>query len=216
MSRADVAKNIGTNSLRFVLALVFAFSGFVKAVDPMGTVYKMADYAEAFGLTVHPTTLLVGAWVLIAVEYVMGVALFFGLYRRFYLWCMTLFLAVMTPLTLVLALTNPVSDCGCFGDAIVLTNWQTFGKNVALLLMAVVTLANSRRIWRIISERSQWLIFVYALGSVVGFMIYNMRHLPVVDFRPYSIGTNIVEAMTVPEDAPQDLSLIHISEPTRP
>jgi triosephosphate isomerase len=110
----------------------------------------------------------------------------------------------MTPLTLVLALTNPVSDCGCFGDAIVLTNWQTFGKNVALLLMAVVTLANSRRIWRIISERSQWLIFVYALGSVVGFMIYNMRHLPVVDFRPYSIGTNIVEAMTVPEDAPQD------------
>ena len=204
MSRADVAKNIGTNSLRFVLALVFAFSGFVKAVDPMGTVYKMADYAEAFGLTVHPTTLLVGACVLIAVEYVMGVALFFGLYRRFYLWCMTLFLAVMTPLTLVLALTNPVSDCGCFGDAIVLTNWQTFGKNVALLLMAVVTLANSRRIWRIISERSQWLIFVYALGSVVGFMIYNMRHLPVVDFRPYSIGTNIVEAMTVPEDAPQD------------
>ena len=87
MSRADVAKNIGTNSLRFVLALVFAFSGFVKAVDPMGTVYKMADYAEAFGLTVHPATLLVGACVLIAVEYVMGVALFFGLYRRFYLWC---------------------------------------------------------------------------------------------------------------------------------
>lgn len=202
---ANIAKNITINSLRFALALVFAFSGFVKAVDPMGTVYKMADYAEAFGVAVHPAWLLVGAWLLIAVEYVMGVALFFGLYRRFYLWAMVLFLSVMTPLTLVLALTNPVSDCGCFGDAVVLTNWQTFGKNLVLLLMAVVVLANNRRIQRVISERMQWLVFVYALSSVAVFMLYNMRHLPTIDFRPYSIGTNIVEAMTVPEDAPQDV-----------
>ena len=80
-----IASGITINALRFALALVFAFSGFVKAVDPMGTVYKMADYADAFGLAVHPGILLLGAWALIAVEYVMGVALFFGLYRRFYL-----------------------------------------------------------------------------------------------------------------------------------
>ena len=142
MSRnANIAKNIAVNSLRFALALVFVFSGFVKAVDPMGTVYKMADYADAFGMAVHPAWLLLGAWLLIAVEYVMGVALFFGLYRRFYLWCMTAFLTVMTPLTLVLAMTNPVSDCGCFGDAVVLTNWQTFAKNLVLLVMAVVVLS---------------------------------------------------------------------------
>ena len=206
MSRnANIAKNIAVNSLRFALALVFVFSGFVKAVDPMGTVYKMADYAEAFGMAVHPAWLLLGAWLLIAVEYVMGVALFFGLYRRFYLWCMTAFLTVMTPLTLVLAMTNPVSDCGCFGDAVVLTNWQTFAKNLVLLVMAVVVLANNRRIQRVISEQRQWLVFVYALASIVVFMHYNMRHLPIIDFRPYSIGTNIVEAMTVPEDAPQDV-----------
>jgi uncharacterized membrane protein YphA (DoxX/SURF4 family) len=201
---ANIASGVTINALRFALALVFAFSGFVKAVDPMGTVYKMADYADAFGLTMHPWMLLLGAWLLIIVEYVMGVALFFGLYRRFYLWLMIAFLGVMTPLTLVLALTNPVSDCGCFGDALVLTNWQTFGKNVVLLLMAIVVLRCHKRIWRVISERTQWLIFVYALVAIAVFMRYNMRHLPVLDFRPYAIGTNLIEGMTIPEDAPQD------------
>lgn len=200
----QIVSGITVNSLRFALALVFVFSGFVKAVDPMGTVYKMADYAEAFGIGVHPAWLLLGAGVLIVAEYLMGVALFFGMYRRFYLWAMTLFLLVMTPLTLFLALTNPISDCGCFGDAVALTNWQTFGKNVVLLIVAVVVLVYNRRMLRVISERSQWLVFVYALASIVVFMHYNIRHLPVIDFRPYSIGTNIVEAMSVPEDAPQD------------
>ena len=201
---AHIASGIAVNALRFVLALVFAFSGFMKAVDPMGTVYKMADYAEAFGMAVPPALLWIGAWVLIMVEYVMGVALFFGLYRRFYLWLMTLFLGVMTPLTLVLALTNPVSDCGCFGDAVVLTNWQTFGKNVALLLMAVIVLACHRRVRRVISEHTQWLVFVYATASIALFMQYNIRHLPALDFRPYAVGTNLIDAMTVPDDAPQD------------
>lgn len=199
-----MASVVAINALRFTLALVFAFSGFVKAVDPMGTMFKMADYSDAFGIAAHPALLMVGAWILIAVEYVMGVALFFGLYRRFYLWLMIAFLGVMTPLTLVLALTNPVSDCGCFGDAIVLTNWQTFGKNVVLLLMTIVVLVGRKYIRRVISERTQWLIFVYALVSVFVFMWHNMRHLPALDFRPYAIGTNIVEDMTVPDDAPQD------------
>lgn len=201
---AHIASGVAVNALRFVLALAFVFSGFVKAVDPMGTVYKMADYAEAFGVAAPLGLLLLGAWVLIMVEYVMGMALFFGLYRRFYLWLMIAFLSVMTPLTLVLALTNPVSDCGCFGDAVVLTNWQTFGKNVALLLMAIVVLACHRRVWRVISERTQWLVFVYAGLSIILFMQHNMRHLPVLDFRPYAIGTNIIDAMSVPDDAPQD------------
>ena len=82
---ANLAKDIVVNALRFALALVFAFSGFVKAVDPMGTVYKLAEYADAFGLPTHPALLFLTVWGLIAVEYVMGVALFFGLYRRFYL-----------------------------------------------------------------------------------------------------------------------------------
>lgn len=201
---AHIASGIAINALRFTLALVFAFSGFVKAVDPMGTVYKLADYSESFGLEVPFALLSLGAWVLIGLEYVIGVALLFGFYRRFYLSLSILFLSVMTPLTLWLALANPISDCGCFGDALVLTHWQTFGKNVALLIMAVVVLLCYKRVWRLVSERTQWLVFVYALLSVVLFMQYNLRHLPAWDFRPYAIGSNIIDGMIVPDDAPQD------------
>lgn len=201
---ARIASSIAINALRFTLALVFAFSGFVKAIDPMGTVYKLTDYVEAVGLTAHPVLLLVGACVLIVMEYVMGASLFLGFYRRFYLSLMALFLLVMTPLTLWLALTNPISDCGCFGDVLQLTHWQTFGKNVALLLMAIIVLIYHKRVWRIISHRTQWLAFVYLSLSILLFMQHNLRHLPAWDFRPYSIGINIIDAMTVPEDAPQD------------
>lgn len=204
MSIVNITKNVYINALRFTLALVFAFSGFVKAVDPMGTVYKMADYAEAFSLSLPAGLLFVGAILLITIEYVMGICLFFGLYRRFYLSLTVAFLLVMTPLTLYLALYNPVTDCGCFGDAVVLTNWQTFGKNLLLLLMAVVALLGSKHVWIFMSDRTRWLIFVYAIVSVSLFIPYNLRHLPAIDFRPYHIGANIIDGMTVPDDVPQD------------
>lgn len=205
MSRqAHIASGITVNALRFVLALTFVFSGFVKAVDPMGTMYKLTEYAEALSLVVHPALLLVGAWVLIGLEYVMGVSLFFGLYRRFYLWLTIAFLTVTIPLTLWLAVANPVADCGCFGDALILTHWQTFGKNIVLLVMAIVLLINYKRIFRLVSERTQWLVFVYALLSIVLFMQYNLRHLPAWDYRPYAIGSNLIESMTIPENAPKD------------
>ena len=203
-SLAHIASSISINALRFALALVFAFSGIVKAIDPMGTVYKLGDYAEAFGLAVPFGLLLIGAMLLIIWEYVMGICLFFGIYRRFHLVQMIAFLAVMTPLTYYLALHNPVTDCGCFGDAVVLTNWQTFGKNVVLLLMAIISLIGNKFICRIISERVQWLAFVYAAVSLMVFMPYSLRHLPIVDFRPYHVGANIIEGMTIPEGAPQD------------
>ena len=203
-SLAHIASSISINALRFALALVFAFSGIVKAIDPMGTVYKLGDYAETFGLAVPFGLLLIGAMLLIIWEYVMGICLFFGIYRRFHLVQMIAFLAVMTPLTYYLALHNPVTDCGCFGDAVVLTNWQTFGKNVVLLLMAIISLIGNKFICRIISERVQWLAFVYAVVSLMVFMPYSLRHLPIVDFRPYHVGANIIEGMTIPEGAPQD------------
>ena len=203
-SLAHIASSISINALRFALALVFAFSGIVKAIDPMGTVYTLGDYAEAFGLAVPFGLLLIGAMLLIIWEYVMGICLFFGIYRRFHLVQMIAFLAVMTPLTYYLALHNPVTDCGCFGDAVVLTNWQTFGKNVVLLLMAIISLIGNKFICRIISERVQWLAFVYAAVSLMVFMPYSLRHLPIVDFRPYHVGANIIEGMTIPEGAPQD------------
>ncbi len=204
MSLGHITSSVVINALRFTLALVFAFSGFVKAIDPMGTVYKMADYADAFGMSVGHDWLFGGAMLLIMAEYLMGMCLFFGLYRRTYLTLIIAFLLVMTPLTLNSALYNPVSDCGCFGDAVVLTNWQTFGKNVVLLLMAIIVLLGRRYMWRVISERTQWLVFVYVGASIMAFILYNLRHLPVVDFRPYHVGANIIESMSVPEGVPQD------------
>ena len=203
-SPTDIVSTIIINALRFTLALVFAFSGFVKAVDPMGTIYKMADYAEAFDLSLPFGLLFAGAVVLIFCEYVMGICLFFGLYCRSYLSAMIAFLAVVTPLTLYFALYNPVSDCGCFGDVVVLTNWQTFIKNVVLLVMALVVLLGRKRVCRIISPHSQWLVFVYVVASIVAFIPYNLRHLPAIDFLPYHIGANIIESMTLPEDAKPD------------
>ena len=118
------------NVSRFLLAVVFIFSGFVKAVDPLGSFYKIQDYLTAFGMAAwFPTYLqLLFAIVLSALEFSVGVFLFLGIKRRFATTMALLLMIVMTPLTLYLALVNPVSDCGCFGDAWVLTNWETFGK----------------------------------------------------------------------------------------
>ena len=128
------------NVCRFLLAAGFIFSGFVKAVDPLGSFYKIQDYLTAFGMAAwFPTYLqLLFAIVLSALEFSVGVFLFFGIRRRFATTLALLLMIVMTPLTLYLALANPVSDCGCFGDAWVLTNWETFGKNVVLFIAAVI------------------------------------------------------------------------------
>ena len=131
---------IWTNACRFLLAAVFIFSGFVKAVDPLGTQYKIQDYLEVFGWAASvPAFLPFLASVLQAmVEFCLGVYLLFGIRRRMTTLFVVLIMGVMTPLTLWLALSNPISDCGCFGDAVTLTNWETFGKNVLLLIAAEI------------------------------------------------------------------------------
>ena len=209
---ADIAKTVTVNLLRFALALVFAFSGFVKAADPMGTVHKLTEYADVLGLTPHPALLMVGAWVLIGVEYVMGVCLLFGLYRRFYLTMMTAFLAVATPFTLWVALTNPVSDCGCFGDAIVLTNWQTFWKNVILILLAILLIALRKSVRELWQAWMEGVIAIVTILLAIAFMAWTKNHLPIKDFRPYKIGNHLPTLMEYPEDAEQDqyeISLVY-------
>ena len=118
------------STARTLLALTFLFSGFVKAVDPLGTVYKIEDYLKAFGGLFTDLLPLAGtaAVCLIAVEFVLGFCMLFNVRTNWTSWLSLAFYLVMTPLTLWIALTNPVTDCGCFGDALVLTNWQTFWK----------------------------------------------------------------------------------------
>ena len=135
-------KHIIGSVARTLLAVTFLFSGFVKAVDPLGTVYKIEDYLKAFGGFFTDLLPLAGAAAvcLILVEWLLGVCMLCNIRTQWISWIALVFYLFMTPLTLWIALTNPVSDCGCFGDALVLTNWQTFWKNVVFLSLVIVLL----------------------------------------------------------------------------
>lgn len=126
---------------RMLVGIVFMFSGFVKAVDPLGSTYKFQDYFTAFQMEwAHPLALYLGILLCVA-EFVIGVGLLFGTRMRLFAYAVTIFMTFFTILTLVLAIYNPVSDCGCFGDAIKMTNWQTFYKNVVLMVFTLVIFA---------------------------------------------------------------------------
>ena len=192
---------IVTTVCRFVLAVVFIFSGFVKAIDPLGTQYKIQDYLDAFGWTdVFPDFFPFLASVLLGMlEFCLGVYLFFGIRRIIAPRAVVALMAVMTPLTFWLALDNPVSDCGCFGDAVVLSNWETFWKNVVLLAMSVVVLKWRKRLVPLVTTRFDWLIALYGFVYILCMTIYCYRELPVFDFRPYYVGADIRKGMEIPE-----------------
>ncbi len=196
-----IVLTVWTNVCRFLLAVAFIFSGFVKAVDPMGFQYKIQDYLEAFGISSWIPSFLpfILSIALPAIEFFIGVCLFFGIRRVVSSTLALLLMIVMTPLTLYLALTNPVSDCGCFGDAWVLTNWETFGKNIVLLLAAVSVFTYKQLVLRFFSIASEWLVGLYTVLFVVALSFYCLEYLPVLDFRPYKIGKNIPEGMSIPE-----------------
>lgn len=200
-------KTVAAAVARVVLGTVFVLSGAVKAIDPTGTVYKIEDYLKAFGGFFNDWMPLapVAAVCLIALEFVLGVCLLSNVRTAWTAWITLAFYALMTPLTLYIAIANPVSDCGCFGDALKLTNWQTFDKNIVLIALAVL--------WVVLRklQPSHWkpatelVIACAALVSVCAWMLYTCLHLPVIDFRPYKVGTNIMDAMQYPEDAPADV-----------
>ena len=186
---------------RLIIAAVFLFSGFVKAVDPLGTVYKIEDYLKAFAtmsgdwvMSLLPLATTAAAC-LILVECVLGVLLLFDVRTGWTSWLALLFYLVMTPLTLWIALTNPVSDCGCFGDAVVLTNWQTFWKNIVLLALVITLLCTKNRLHTHWSRRAELSFLAGTVIAVLALMGWTQTHLPLIDFRPYKIGNNIPELM---------------------
>lgn len=191
---------VWTNLCRFVLGVVFIFSGFVKMNDPYGTVYKLEDYFYAFGWEgfIPSFAPLFLSCLLGVFEFTLGVYLFFGIRKKLTSIAVVLVMAFMTPFTLYLALMNPVADCGCFGDVVVLTNWQTFWKNVFLSFLAGWLLVNYRMIVKFISKKNQWIISMYGILYGISVVFYSLYQLPIFDFRPYYIGANIEQQMTVP------------------
>ena len=189
---------------RLLLGLVFLFSGTVKAIDPAGGTIKVEEYFSAFGFPNMQWLAFPFSINLSAFEFTLGTCLLLGVYRRYSSFLSLMMMLFMTPLTLYLALKNPVADCGCFGEAVILTNWQTFYKNIILLIASVIAFLYHKRTTSFYTFRAYWIVAIYAYLFCVGFSMHNYRHLPLIDFRPFKVGINISEGMTIPDDAPQD------------
>jgi len=188
-----------------VLALTFILSGFVKAVDPLGTQYKLQDYLEAMhlGSMVPDFATLAGSIALSAIEFSIGICLLFAIRRRLTSRLTMLMMGIMTALTVWIYIADPVSDCGCFGDAVVLTNGETLLKNIVLLACALVIVRWPLDMIRFISRSNQWIVFNYSLVFILVVAGWALYDLPQFDFRPYHVGANILKGMEIPEGAEQ-------------
>jgi uncharacterized membrane protein YphA (DoxX/SURF4 family) len=189
---------------RLITGTVFIFSGFVKAVDPLGSTYKFTDYFNAFHLQFLESIALPMAVILSLVEFLIGISMLIGYRYKITSWILMIFMAFFTILTFILALTNPVSDCGCFGDAIVLTNWETFIKNLILLPFVILIFITRKKIIPTYPAISEWIYMSVFAILIVAFQVRALNHLPLLDFRPYKIGANIPEEMIIPAGAPAD------------
>ena len=198
-------RKVLVNSCRLVLALTFILSGFVKAVDPLGTQYKLNDYLEAMHLDamVPDLATLAGSVLLAAMEFCLGVFLLFAIHRRLVSRLLVLVMGIMTALTVWIYIADPVSDCGCFGDAVVLTNGQTLLKNIILLAAAIVVALWPLDMMRFISKTNQWIVINYTAVFILIIEGYALYDLPQFDFRPYHVGANIMKGMEIPEGAEQ-------------
>ena len=190
---------------RFLVGGLFIFSGLIKLNDPVGTQIKMEEYfdvfATDFGSFFHffiPWALEIGL-VMIVLEIVLGVAVLFFFRMNLTLWTLLLLLVFFTFLTGYSAITNAVTDCGCFGDAIKLTPWQSFYKDIILLVFVLHLFWYRKKYVPVLRTREGW--GVVLATTLIGFYagIYAIRHLPFIDFRAYRVGANIPEQMRPPE-----------------
>lgn len=179
-------------ALRIVVGATFIFSGFVKAIDPWGLIYKISEYMAVWNLAQMPrAVLMMQSFSLSAGELALGVLLLCGAMRRAVPWLMAAFMAVMLPLTAYIAIANPVADCGCFGDALIISNNATFLKNIALSAAIIYLVAYNHRIRGLYIPMIQWMPAAVTIlfSLVISIIGYNVQ--PLLDFRPYPVGTEI-------------------------
>ena len=189
---------------RLIIGVTFIFSGFVKAIDPLGSAYKFSDYFTAFNLDFLQPFTLVFAILLSSFEFVLGLVILLGYLKRGSYWLLFIFMSFFTLLTFFLALFNPVSDCGCFGDALIMTNWETFFKNLVIMVFVIILFGSRRKEKSVHHKNLERTLVLLFFAGVVYLSVYSYFHLPIIDFRPYDIGTYIPDEMKIPEDAPVD------------
>lgn len=192
---------------RLVVGLLFIVSGLIKLNDPVGFSFKLEEYF-APGVLDLPWLMpyaLTLSLILVVVEVLLGVMLLLGFKPRFTLWSLLLMIVFFTFLTFYSAYFNKVTDCGCFGDAIKLTPWESFTKDVILLLLILLLMAGRQYIRPILDSQREKFALAAALIACVGYAYYVLNHLPVIDFRPYKTGANISEGMKIPDGAPKPI-----------
>ena len=156
---------------RILIGLVFIFSGIVKAIDPLGSAYKFHDYFQAFNIGFLNNLSLPLAVVLCTTEFVAGFSVLTGFRQRMGILVVMLLMVIFTPLTFILALTNPVSDCGCFGNAIHLTHWQTFGKNIILFTSVIVLYSGIKQVKQLLKTSTEWIAISSAIFVFIFFIL---------------------------------------------
>lgn len=173
---------------RLLVGALFIFSSFTKGVDPLGTKYKMLDYLSAYGMTWLNNMAMVLAVLMILAEFIVGFCLITKILPRLAVLGATLLMLFFTFTTLFDALYNLVPDCGCFGTAIKMSNWQTFNKNLVIDTLLIPLIMNNKQLENKLGKGVQWLIAIFFALAFLGFEIYNYRHLPVVDFMDWKVG----------------------------
>lgn len=180
---------------RILTGATFIISGWAKAIDPWGFIYKIEEYLNVWGVEMPREITLTASIALSVVEFTTGIALLTGSIRRASAWLATIFILVMLPLTAYIAIANPVTDCGCFGDFIILSNPMTFAKNVVLAILIVYLLFNNHKLTGLYPIHSQW----FAIGASICFACFlsytGYRYQPLVDFRPYPTGSKLLKTV---------------------
>lgn len=197
-------KNVLVWLCRIFVGLLFIFSGLIKANDPLGFSYKLIEYFEVFHITFLDSFAVAIAIILCALEMILGFALLIGARAKTVVWGLLALIIFFAFLTFYSAYFKVVQTCGCFGDAIPLTPWQSFSKDLILLLLTLVLFFNRDKIKPVFSKKSGDIAVGIATISAIGAGLYTYNFLPVIDFLPYKIGANIPESMKTPPGAKPD------------
>ena len=180
------------NACRWLLALALMLSGFLKAVDPVGGMYKLQEYAAAFSVSgITDDALLAIAVVQAAVEFLIGLFLFAGVYRCFIPFMALLMMSLFTPFTLYLWVSGTVSDCGCFGETVLMSNGMTFAKNVLLLALSIVAFAKRSLFICNVNKKIRWVLVISSLVYIFSMQAVALLHLPLNDSGSYAVGNNL-------------------------
>ena len=194
-----------TQIFRISVAILFVISGFVKLNDPLGFSYKLQEYfsPDVLNLTFLAPYALIFSFLIVVFEVVVGVFLFLGFKPKFTLWSLLSMILFFTFLTFYSAYFDKVKDCGCFGDALKLTPWESFFKDLILLILIGVIFIFKDFIKPFFNTSITNLVATLSLISSIFFGFYVLRHLPLIDFRAYKIGDNIITNMSIPPNAPK-------------